>query len=283
MKIHQIIKLILKKYAKNKKNKIKEIIKIIEIGINKTFDKWKQEEEIEKKLIDTIDKISKMVLNYNFPIQYLQTFIEFGCSRRCLRLYINPYTLIPRIETEILVEKAFQRIMKLEIIKKYEDILIIDFGTGSGNIALYLTKLLNNNKIKTIGIDISFNALKVAQKNSIINNIEIFLLNSQNLNMIKKSKNTLIILLSNPPYLTKKEMRKELYFEPEYALLTIRKTFFYQNLINFSIENKPSISFFEIDKKSFEKLLPFLLKNQLKYSISPLQKSIYMLEILNIK
>lgn len=282
MKIHQIIKLILKKYAKNKKNKIKEIIKIIEIVINKTFDKWKQE-EIEKKLLNTIDKISKMVLNYNFPIQYLQTFIEFGCSRRCLRLYINPYTLIPRIETEILVEKAFQRIMKLEIIKKYEDILIIDFGTGSGNIALYLTKLLNNNKIKTIGIDISFNALKVAQKNSIINNIEIFLLNSQNLNMIKKSKNTLIILLSNPPYLTKKEMRKELYFEPEYALLTIRKTFFYQNLINFSIENKPSISFFEIDKKSFEKLLPFLLKNQLKYSISPLQKSIYMLEILNIK
>jgi len=283
MKIHQIIKLILKKYAKNKKNKIKEIIKIIEIGINKTFDKWKQEEEIEKKLIDTIDKISKMVLNYNFPIQYFQTFVEFGCSRRCLKLYINPYTLIPRIETEILVEKAFQRIMKLEIIKKYEDILIIDFGTGSGNIALYLTKLLNNNKIKTIGTDISFNALKVAQKNSIINNIEIFLLNSQNLNMIKKSKNTFLILLSNPPYLTKKEMRKELYFEPEYALLTIRKTFFYQNLINFSIENKPSISFFEIDKKSFEKLLPFLLKNQLKYSISPLQKSIYMLEIFNIK
>lgn len=279
MKIHQIIKLIQKKYAKNKRNKIKEIIKIIEISTNKTFNKWKSDEEIEEKLLNTIEKASKMVLNHNFPIQYLQTFVEFDC----LRLYINPYTLIPRIETEILVEKSFQRIMKLGITEKFENILIVDFGTGSGNIALYITKILNNNKIKTIGIDTSFNALKVAQKNCIINNIEIFLLNSKNLNIIKKSKNTLLILLSNPPYLTRKEMRKELYFEPEYALLTTRKTFFYQNLIKFSIENKPSISFFEIDKKSLEKLLPSLLKSQLKYSINPLQKSIYMLEIFNIK
>ena len=71
--------------------------------------------------------------------------------------------LIPRPETEILIERI------LESVNKEGSIKILDIGTGSGNIAVALAKNLPNSKVTAI--DISDDALTVARENSGLNNI----------------------------------------------------------------------------------------------------------------
>ncbi len=81
---------------------------------------------------------------------------------------VNRNTLIPRFETELLVEKTYN------YIKKYfnrDNIKILDIGTGSGCIAITLNKLLNSCDIT--GIDISSEALEVAKENNISNNTNV--------------------------------------------------------------------------------------------------------------
>ena len=81
---------------------------------------------------------------------------------------VNRNTLIPRFETELLVEKTYN------YIKKYfnkDNIRILDIGTGSGCIAITLNKLLNSCDIT--GIDISSEALEVAKENNISNNTNV--------------------------------------------------------------------------------------------------------------
>ncbi|MCS7244281.1 MAG: methyltransferase [Candidatus Calescibacterium sp.] len=283
MKLFQLIKHLKSKYlTKKQKPQIKDIIKIIEISINKKFIFWENQEEIGSENLKTIEKICKMIFKLHFPIQYIESIVKFGE----LELIINPHTLIPRPETEILIEKVYQTIENYQLKEKFKKIILIDFGTGSGNMILLLLKKLKNTPLIPIGIDISFNTLQIAQKNSIINNIPIILLNHSDINIIKKtlSEQTLFILISNPPYLTKKEMKKELYFEPDNALLTPKKTFFYNQLINFFIKNKIQnfLLFFEIDQKALKKLAPKLKRNKINYRITPIQRKIFLLEIYKI-
>jgi len=113
--------------------------------------------------------------------------------------YVNKFVLDPRPETEGIVEES------LKLIKdKKENLKILDIGTGSGALAISLAREFVNADI--LAIDISDKAIKVANKN-IINKK----LNNQI--QVKKISIDLInekfnLIVSNPPYLTKKELEK---------------------------------------------------------------------------
>lgn len=159
------------------------------------------------------------------PCQYIIGSVEFYG----LHFEVNPSVLIPRPETELLVE---------EIITRYKDstgLKILEIGTGSGNIAVSLAYHLSGAKITAT--DISENALKVAERNAVINKTEgqiRFVLNDILKNNLDESEFDLIV--SNPPYVSQTEyheLRPELkVYEPRVALTDESDGFIYFRTIS---------------------------------------------------
>lgn len=153
----------------------------------------------------------------NTPIAHLTGHKEFYG----LDFIVNKHTLIPRPETELIIDVARQ------ILSSKSKTTIIDVGTGSGCIIITLAKILNNN-YKYIAIDISKEALVIAEKNAnhhFANNIINFLhgnllapiLNSKSIN-----PNSSIFITANLPYLTKTQVKKSpsIQQEPTTALIS---------------------------------------------------------------
>ena len=149
------------------------------------------------------------------PVQYITGFTEF------LGIYLktDKRALIPRPETEILVEKVIELIKKNFNDKKLN---ILDLGTGSGNIAISLAKSLDN--VQVLATDISKDTLQLAKENVEINKVDkkISLLKSDLFETGFKGKDdSFDIIVSNPPYLTKDELgnfASGLRYEPRIAL-----------------------------------------------------------------
>lgn len=144
-------------------------------------------------------------LKDNYPIQYLIGYVNFYGYN----IIVNENVLIPRFETEYLVEDT------IKLIKEYiKNPKIIDIGTGSGCIAITLSKELN---ISVDAIDISYNALEVAKNNAKKNNANINFIN-KDIRSFKTDKKYNVII-SNPPYIAKEEyVDKETKYEPQVAL-----------------------------------------------------------------
>ncbi|XOU95024.1 MAG: peptide chain release factor N(5)-glutamine methyltransferase [Candidatus Kerfeldbacteria bacterium] len=147
------------------------------------------------------------------PIAYLINNRDFYS----LSFYINKNVLIPRPETETLVEEVIKQARHLkQSIGKNDTITIVDIGTGSGCISVTLAKYLPYAKI--IATDISQKALDVAKRNAKLHKV---------LNRITFKKGNLLkavtkqtppdIIVSNLPYLTKKEL-SNVPKEPKLAL-----------------------------------------------------------------
>ncbi len=131
------------------------------------------------------DGIKKM--ESGIPLQYIVGNVDFYG----LNFIVNENVLIPRFETELLVEKT------ISYINKYftNDLKIVDLGTGSGCIAITLSKKLN---VEVDAVDISASALEVAKKNNIINNTNVnFYLG----NMLEPLSKKYDVIISNPPYI----------------------------------------------------------------------------------
>jgi release factor glutamine methyltransferase len=141
------------------------------------------------------------------PIEYITNRVSFYSED----FYISKGALIPRPETEILVEKT------LEIAQQFKNPRILEIGVGSGIISIMLSKLLPNAKI--IGVDISEDALKIAEKNRIdkqVSNLEF-----RQSDLFQNVSEKFDLIVSNPPYISDSErgkLQKELEFEPENAL-----------------------------------------------------------------
>ncbi len=150
-------------------------------------------------------------LKKEIPIQYLLGKTSFYG----LDFEVNADVLIPRPETEELVEWIIQNTTKLE--KK--EVKILDIGTGSGCIAISIAKNLPNASV--FAIDVSENALATAQKNAKTNQVNIRFIN-QNILETDDLKQPFDIIVSNPPYvrhLEKAEIKKNvLDNEPHLAL-----------------------------------------------------------------
>jgi len=144
------------------------------------------------------------------PIQYILGETEFFSNR----FFVNENVLIPRPETEELVDWVLQ-----EYPDKSEKIKILDVGTGSGCIAISLAKALPNAVVTAI--DVSEGALKVAKRNAELNSVVTYFL-QQDILQIETLPDKYDIIISNPPYvreLEKKEIRHNvLEYEPHLAL-----------------------------------------------------------------
>lgn len=162
---------------------------------------------------DVDDKISSSYLELvksNLPIQYLLHYSNFyGYD-----FYVDESVLIPRPETELLVDKCLSYINNYFNSKK---ISICDLGTGSGCIAITLKKEIPFSSVTAV--DISTKALKVAIKNARINKVSINFIKS---NMLDKVDCKFDVIVSNPPYIAKKDIESidfnVLKYEPHLAL-----------------------------------------------------------------
>ena len=131
-----------------------------------------------------------------------------------LKFKVNSNVLIPRPETELIVEQA-NKFIKENYLKT-----VLDLCTGSGAIAISVAHY--NNTVSVVASDISKNALQVAKDNAITNNVSNkieFIESNMFDNIICKKFD---IIISNPPYVTKKEyegLEKELFFEPKNAFV----------------------------------------------------------------
>lgn len=124
----------------------------------------------------------------HIPVQYLIGSTEFYGRR----FKVNEYTLIPRPETEELVELILKD-------NHQENLEVVDIGTGTGIIALSLS--LENPTWKVTGLDISKEALKIATRNNQALEGQVHFLESDVLSKFPKNKK-IDILVSNPPYIS---------------------------------------------------------------------------------
>lgn len=144
------------------------------------------------------------------PVAYITGEKEFWT----LRLETNSSTLIPRPETELLVEKA------IEFLTRYKKANVLDLGTGTGAIALAIASERKNDKI--FASDYQAGAVELAQRNARLNNLKnVTILQSDWYSDIEKFKYELIV--SNPPYVASGDphlSQGDLIFEPESALVS---------------------------------------------------------------
>ncbi len=213
------------------------------------------------------------------PVAYILGHKEFYG----LDFYVNKNVLIPRPESELLVEETLKQLTanSKQLTKK---IIVIDVGTGCGCIPIAIAKnMYNVSCIKYYGLDIASGALMVARKNArfhqVANKINFMRSDLMNkiLNTLYIIHNTKIIITANLPYLTPKQYRDnpELKFEPKNALLAGKEGLkYYKKLLN---QLKLRITnyglritcLFEIDpsqKKAMQKMIKKLLsKSKIKF------------------
>ena len=180
------------------------------------------------------------------PIQYIlgkTTFMN-------LEFKVNSSVLIPRPETEELV-----RLMLKEDLDGKE---VLDIGTGSGCIAISLTKNLHNAKVSAL--DISKDALEVALENAELNNVNIEFIHADIFEYQSDKKYDVIV--SNPPYVLESEKmlmkQNVLNYEPEIALFVDDNNAlkYYESVIKFSLNNLNSQGqiFFETNENYKDEL-----------------------------
>ena len=183
---------------KLKMNSIKSFILDSEILLSKTLNKKREEvlvdlnQKVENiKILEFFKYIDRRASNE--PIAYIIQQKEFWSKN----FEVNNKTLIPRPETELMLEKLIN-------IYKKKSINILDIGTGSGCIILSLLSELKSSK--GIGIDISSEALQIAKKNA--NKMNIL----GNIKFQKKSLDSFFsqkfdLVVSNPPYIKSRDLK----------------------------------------------------------------------------
>ena len=218
------------------------------------------EKRISKKKIMIYEKLIKKKIK-RFPTAYLLESKEFYS----MNFKVNENTLIPRPETETLIEEIKKRF------KSTKRFSVLDLGTGTGCILLSILKEFKN--AIGIGIDKYLETIKVAninsKKNHLSKRVKFINLDWNKKNFFKKilkinkefcGNETFHLVVSNPPYIERREMKnlmQEVKFEPKIALdgghdgLRSYKKIFSQLKI---ILSKEGSIFFEIDPKKAGKI-----------------------------
>jgi release factor glutamine methyltransferase len=181
------------------------------------------------------------------PVAYILGYKDF----MALKFKVEPSVLIPRPETECLVE----RVLEFTRDNKNEPLRILEMGTGSGCIGISLLHELPQSHL--LGWDISKEAIRISQDNAVLNGIEPSRFEFQSKDALSEKSwmelGKFDIIISNPPYISAKE--KELLspsvikFEPELALIADQEGLAFYNC--FAKHARPCLSergkmFFEI-------------------------------------
>lgn len=212
-------------------------------------------------------KAIKKIAN-GVPIQHITHMQEF----MKMNFYVNEDVLIPRPDTEVLVEEVIQ------IAKKVNAKKILDLCTGSGAIAISLARYIEKSEITAV--DISLKAINVAKLNAKNNEVEnqITFIESNLFKEIPKEKYDMIV--SNPPYIKReiiKKLDQEVQKEPKIALDGGYDGLdFYRKIINQSDEYLKFKGYLclEIGYDQKEDVIE-LIKNEEKYVDTYCKKDLY--------
>ena len=234
-----------------------EILLEYYVGFSKTDIVLKSENELDTSVVSNIKKALARLKN-NEPIQYIIGETEFYG----INIKVNPSVLIPRPETEELVDWIIEKH------KKNEQINILDIGTGSGCIPIALKN--NLTKANVFAIDISENALETAKINAEFNKLDI---SFTNLDILKNESNKDLtqfdVIVSNPPYVRQKEKEQMqenvLANEPHLALFVENNDalVFYKAIISFAKNHlkKNGSLYFEINEAYGKELVALFKEN----------------------
>lgn len=192
------------------------------------------------------------------PLQYILGYVDFYG----LNFFVNKDVLIPRQETEILVETIINHT------DKETELNIMDIGTGSGIIAVCLANNLPN--VKIIAVDKSKEALTIAKQNAEKNNVaeRITFIEIDVLNTSLAVNTKFDIIVSNPPYVSQKEfssLQKEIVsHEPDFAVTDFSDgLIFYRKIIVSAktLLNENGKIFFEVGAGQAEEVKSIFKEN----------------------
>lgn len=180
-----------------------------------------EEDEVSE---DVLDKFSEMLSDYIFdfkPIEYILGYTYF-CGNK---IYVNENTLIPRNETEEVVEESIKLINQ----KGYKNVL--DLASGSGAIALSVKNVLPS--INVMGSDISKQALEVAKRNANSIGVDVNFIESDILEYFIANNMKFDMIISNPPYVSLDYVlpNKIIEHEPKLALYAKEDGLYYYRKI----------------------------------------------------
>lgn len=203
------------------------------------------------------------LLKKDTPIQYILGTTEFYG----LNFHVNESVLIPRPETEELVNWVLKIVQEKKLNQKA--LSILDIGTGSGCIPISLAKNILNAKIWAL--DLSKNALKTAQSNAVLNKVDITFI-EQDILKTSDLKLQFDIIVSNPPYVThleKKLMQNNVIsHEPHLALFVEdnEPLIFYNKIADIALKNlnPHGYLFFEINQAFGKETIQLLKEKNFK-------------------
>ena len=217
-------------------------------------------ENEEKQIYAIVDRLKKME-----PLQYILNETEFYS----IPLKVNPSVLIPRPETEELVDMIIQSSF-VKLCAQQSSVRILDVGSGSGCIAIALSKHIPDATVTAI--DISEAAIQTAKDNAQRNKTAVQfkkanILNTEDTVSLFPEKFDLIV--SNPPYIKEDERNSlsanVLEYEPEVALFVpdgANPIIFYEAIADFALQKLKTdgIMFFEINPLCSASIIEMLHK-----------------------
>lgn len=213
----------------------------------------------KSKLDEGLKKLEK-----GYPVQYIVGNVDFFGNI----IKVNKNVLIPRFETELLVDKTINYIKE----KFKNEIKILDIGTGSGCIAIALKKKIN---ALVNAVDISIEALEVAKENASLNNTEINFFQSDIFSNVNGKYD---VIISNPPYISYDEQIDDIVKnnEPHTALYANNEGLeFYEKILENADKhiNVPGLIAFEIGQNQGKKIKA-LAKKYFPNSIISIEKDL---------
>lgn len=222
--------------------------------------------------VKNVDKIESNIVRIEAgePLQYVLGYAFFVNSN----YVVSKDVLIPRQETEELAVATLKTIVKM--FGKEPKIKIVDIGTGSGILGIYLKEYFPNSSV--ICTDISENSLQIAKINAKNHHVEIDFRQGDMLESIKDEKDVAVII-SNPPYIGDESTvdPQTLKYEPHLALFATPKTKYYEiimSTIDSQILADKYLLAFEIGE-DMEEELTHLIETKYKGIMYKFEKDIY--------
>lgn len=222
--------------------------------------------------VKDVDKIESNIVRIEAgePLQYVLGYAFFVNSN----YVVSKDVLIPRQETEELAVATLKTIVKM--FGKEPKIKIVDIGTGSGILGIYLKEYFPNSSV--ICTDISENSLQIAIINAKNHHVEIDFRQGDMLEPIKDEKDVAVII-SNPPYIGDESTvdPQTLKYEPHLALFATPKTKYYEiimSTIDSQILADKYLLAFEIGE-DMEEELTHLIETKYKGIMYKFEKDIY--------